>query len=64
MAAHSVPLFDALAIFALINDIMSRHDFFNGEFGQYLVLFLLPPPHVTEQGVQAPQGLTSQSTEK
>ena len=30
----------------------------------HLVLFLMPPPHVTEQEVHDPHGLTSQSTER
>ena len=59
--AHFVPLFDAPAIFPLdykrINTAMKVNLL-------HLVLFLVPPPHGTEQEVHDPHGLTSQSTKR
>ena len=57
--AHFVPLFVAPAILPLNSEIIiNSHQSFD------LFLFLLPPPHVTEQDVHDPHGLTSQSTKK
>ena len=57
--AHFVPLFVAPAILPLNSEIIiNSHQSFD------LFLFLLPPPHVTEQVVHDPHGPTSQLTKR
>ena len=62
MEAHSVPLFDASAFFSL-NGAMCHCEYYESLVGMYLVLSLVPSPHVAEQAVHDPHGPTSQSTE-